>query len=99
MNHPLSKALAIAIAVSAAGCATTVPPDDTPATEAPDTAMSNPFFTESQLPLHYPRFDQIEDSHFAPAFDRGMAEHLAEVEAIANNPAAPTFDNTIIPLE
>ena len=33
MNHPLSKALAIAIAVSAAGCATTVPPDDTPATK------------------------------------------------------------------
>ncbi|HET8818347.1 MAG TPA: M3 family metallopeptidase [Xanthomonadaceae bacterium] len=61
--------------------------------------MSNPFFTESQLPLHYPRFDQIEDSHFAPAFDRGMAEHLAEVEAIANNPAPPTFENTIIPLE
>ena len=100
MNHPLSKALAIAIALSAAGCQTTAPRDDTPAaTEAPDTAMANPFFEQSPLPLHYPQFDEIQDSHFAPAFDRGMAEHLAEVEAIANNPAPATFENTIIPLE
>ena len=100
MNHPLSKALAIAIALSAAGCQTTAPRDDTPAaTEAPDTAMANPFFEQSPLPLHYPQFDEIQDSHFAPAFDRGMAEHLAEVEAIANNPAPATFENTISPLE
>ena len=100
MNHPLSKALAVAIALSAAGCQTTALQDDaSSATEASDTAMANPFFEESPLPLHYPQFDEIEDNHFAPAFDRGMAEHLAEVEAIANNPAPATFENTIIPLE
>src|SRR3546814_10792486 len=59
---------------------------------------SNPFFAESTLPLHYPQFDKIKDSHFAPAFDRGMAEHLREAEAIAGNAEAPSFDNTIIAL-
>lgn len=66
-------------------------------TEAAKAA--NPFFVESPLPLHYPQFDKIKDSHFAPAFDAGMAEQLKEVDAIVNNPEAPTFDNTIIALE
>ncbi|HET6782733.1 MAG TPA: M3 family metallopeptidase, partial [Pseudoxanthomonas sp.] len=60
---------------------------------------SNPFFAESPLPLHYPQFDKIKDSDFAPAFDAGMAEQLKEVDAIANNAAAPTFDNTILAME
>lgn len=60
---------------------------------------SNPFFAESPLPLHYPQFDKIKDSDFAPAFDAGMAEQLKEVDAIANNSAAPTFDNTILAME
>ena len=66
----------------------------TPATQAAQAA--NPFFAESPLPLHYPQFDKIKDSDFAPAFDAGMAEQLKEIDAIANNTAAPTFDNTII---
>ena len=60
---------------------------------------TNPFFTESPLPLHYPEFDKIGDSHFAPAFDAGMAAQLEEVEAIADNPRLPTFENTIVALE
>ena len=60
---------------------------------------ANPFFAQSPLPLHYPQFDRIKDSDFAPAFDAGMAEQLKEIDAIAGNPAAPTFDNTIIALE
>lgn len=69
----------------------------TPATQTAQAA--NPFFAESPLPLHYPQFDKIKDSDFAPAFDAGMAEQLKEVEAIANNPEAATFDNTIVALE
>jgi peptidyl-dipeptidase Dcp len=61
--------------------------------------QANPFFAESTLPLHYPQFDKIKDADFAPAFDAGMAEQLKEVEAIANNRAAPTFENTLIALE
>ncbi len=59
----------------------------------------NPLFTPSPLPMQYPPFDQVRDEHFAPALDRGMAEQLAEVQAIADNPAAPTFDNTLVALE
>lgn len=59
----------------------------------------NPLLAPSPLPLHYPQFDKLRDEHFAPALDRGMAEQLAEVQAIADNPAAPSFDNTILALE
>jgi len=69
------------------------------AATAQTAQQANPFFAESTLPLHYPQFDKIKDSDFAPAFDAGMAQQLKEVEAIANNPAAPTFDNTLIALE
>ena len=60
---------------------------------------ANPLLTKSPLPYQLPPFEQIKDEHFAPAFELGMAEELKEVEAIANNPAQPTFDNTIVALE
>ncbi|MDQ3039283.1 MAG: dipeptidyl carboxypeptidase II, partial [Pseudomonadota bacterium] len=60
---------------------------------------SNPFAADSSLPLEYPHFDKIRDSDFAPAFDAGMEQQLREVEAIASNPAPPTFENTIVALE
>src|SRR5690606_4336220 len=66
MNQPLVIALAAAVAVAAAGCASkSTPADDAPAGEpatASDASTSthvNPFFSESSLPLHYPRFDEI----------------------------------------
>jgi peptidyl-dipeptidase Dcp len=59
----------------------------------------NPFYTESPLPLELPPFDRIRHEHFRPAFERGMAEHLAEVEEIANAPEPPTFENTLAALE
>ncbi|UHQ21152.1 M3 family metallopeptidase [Lysobacter sp. KIS68-7] len=68
------------------------------AVSAPATA-ANPFFADSPLPLHYPDFAKIKDTDFAPAFDQGMKEDLAEVERIANDPAEPTFDNTIVAME
>ncbi len=60
---------------------------------------SNPFYADSKLPFHAPPFDKIKDADFQPAIDAGMAEQIKEVEAIANNPAPPTFDNTFVPLE
>ncbi|MCY3844111.1 MAG: M3 family metallopeptidase [Acidobacteria bacterium] len=59
----------------------------------------NPFLTESPLPYRLPPFDRIDESHYQPAFEQGMAEQIAEVEAIAVLTEAPTFENTIIPLE
>lgn len=73
-----------------------------PASQAagPDPSMTdNPFFTESPLPYHLPPFDRIRESDYVPAFERGMAEHLRETEAIASNPDNPTFANTVISLE
>ncbi|MDP1642365.1 MAG: M3 family metallopeptidase [Phenylobacterium sp.] len=46
-----------------------------------------------------PPFDQVKIADFAPALEAAMAQELAEIEAIANNPAPPTFDNTIAALE
>jgi peptidyl-dipeptidase Dcp len=71
-------------------------------TRAPEEARlpeSNPFAAPSPLPFNYPQFDRVQDSDFAPAFDAGMREQLAEVRAIADNPAAPTFDNTLVAME
>ena len=59
----------------------------------------NPFFAESALPYRLPPFDRIDDAHYRPAFERGMAEQIEEIEAIAARPDPPTFENTIVPLE
>src|ERR1051326_8178595 len=59
----------------------------------------NPFFEPWKTPFELPPFERIDPSHFPPAFDRGMAEQLAEIGAIAGNPAAPDFANTIEALE
>jgi len=66
---------------------------------AAGSSGDNPLFAPSPLPLRYPPFDLIRDEHFAPALERGMAEHLQEIEAIAKNPEPPTFENTIVALE
>ncbi len=60
---------------------------------------SNPFYEPSTLPFHAPPFDRIKDSDYQPAIEAGMAAQLAEIRAIVQNPVAPTFENTLIPLE
>ncbi|KAD3720738.1 M3 family peptidase [Arthrobacter yangruifuii] len=61
--------------------------------------MDNPFLSPSTLPYQLPPFGQISEDHFLPAFDAGFARHTAEIEAIAANPEAPDFDNTVAALE
>ena len=61
--------------------------------------MTNPFFTASTLPFGLPPYAEITDGHYRPAFDRGFTEQIAEVERIAANADAPTFENTLLPLE
>ncbi len=60
---------------------------------------SNPFYAPSMLPFQAPPFDKIKDSDYQPAIDAGLAQQLKEAEAIANNPAPPTFQNTLVALE
>jgi len=61
--------------------------------------MTNPFFEPSALPFAMPPFAQIEDEHYRPAFERGMADHLAEIQDITGLRDLPSFENTMIPLE
>jgi peptidyl-dipeptidase Dcp len=60
---------------------------------------SNPFAAPSTLPFAFPPFDAIRPEHYRPAFDAGVAEHLAEIDAIAANPEPATFENTLEALE
>jgi peptidyl-dipeptidase Dcp len=60
---------------------------------------SNPFYAPSALPFEAPPFDKIRDADFQPAIEAGIAEQQAEIEAIANNQAVPTFENTVVALE
>jgi len=60
---------------------------------------SNPFYAPSTLPFHAPPFDRIKDSDYQPAIEAGMAQQIQEIEAIASDPAAPTFENTFVAME
>jgi peptidyl-dipeptidase Dcp len=62
-------------------------------------AAPNPFAEKSTLPYQAPPFDKITDADYQPAIEQGVAESLAEIRKIADDPAAPTFDNTIVALE
>ncbi|MEX5745444.1 M3 family metallopeptidase [Massilia sp. X63] len=89
MNRP--RMLLIAASVAMANLAYAAP--------AAQLDASNPFAKPSTLQYGYPAFDKIRNEHFAPAFAAGMREQALEVEAIANNKAAPTFENTIVAME
>jgi len=60
---------------------------------------SNPFAAESTLPFHAPPFDKIKDADYQPAIEAGMREQIAEMDKIAASKEAPTFANTIEPME
>lgn len=61
--------------------------------------QSNPLLVQSSLPYGAPDFTQIKNEDFKPAIEEGMKEQMAEIEAIANNPEPPTFENTLVAME
>ena len=61
--------------------------------------MDNPLLTESTLPYGAPQFDKIRNEHYLPAFEQGIKEAKAEIDAIVANGEAPTFANTIEAME
>ncbi len=95
LKNPITLSIALALATTSIGMVT----ETVQAATKESVQTMNPFFQQSTLPYQYPQFDKIKDSDFAPAFDRGMADNTFEINAIANNPAAPSFDNTIIAME
>jgi len=86
--------IAILLGVTAAGICSAQAPS-----AGSNFGPSNPFYAPSSLVFQAPPFDKIKDSDYQPAIDAGMAQQLVEVEAIADNPAPPTFDNTLVALE
>ncbi|EPK3898928.1 peptidyl-dipeptidase Dcp, partial [Enterobacter ludwigii] len=62
-------------------------------------SATNPFFESSLLPYQAPRFDEINDGHYRPAFDEAIRQKRAEIDAIVAQTAAPDFTNTVLALE
>ena len=86
----------IALSVIALASCTSKPeqPQQKPEVESP-----NPFLTEYTTPFQVPPFEQIKNEHYLPAFEAGIAEQQAEIEAIINNAEPATFENTILPFD
>ena len=91
MSKKLIHVIALSI-ISLASCTNTPKEEE-------KVVGENPFLTEYTTPFQVPPFDKIEKSHYLPAFEAGIAEQVAEVEAIVNNEEAPTFENTILPYD
>ncbi len=91
------RTLIVATSLALSACANAPHKAQTPA-EAKLAAI-NPFFAASTLPFEAPPFDKIKDADFQAAIEEGMKQQIAEVEKIANNPDAATFDNTIVAME
>ncbi len=68
-------------------------------TSCMDKKNENPFFSEYTTPHQTAPFDKIRIEHYEPAVLEGIKQHQAEVDAIVNNPEAPTFENTVVALE
>ncbi|MFZ0979168.1 MAG: M3 family metallopeptidase [Candidatus Acidiferrales bacterium] len=88
----------VALGVIAVGVALS----GTPASNAQTATAfgpNNPFYAPSTLPFQAPPFDKIKDGDYQPAMEAGMAQQLKEIQAIADNPAPPTFENTFVAME
>jgi peptidyl-dipeptidase Dcp len=91
MNKKLINMIALSVIVLAS-C--TSKPEQKPEAEKP-----NPFLSEYTTPFQVPPFDQIKNEQYLPAFEAGIAEQQAEIDAIVNNAETPTFENTILPYD
>lgn len=63
------------------------------------TNRENPFLTDWNTPYGIPPFQEIQVDNYIPAIQAGIEQQKKEIEDIVNNQDAPTFDNTILPLE
>jgi peptidyl-dipeptidase Dcp len=93
MQRAIIAALTTVLALAAGSCVARAQAGEV------NFGPANPFYAPSALPFHAPPFDKIKDSDYQPALDAGMAQQLAEVEKIADDPAPPTFENTFVALE
>ncbi len=82
---------------------TTTQQSSKPVTQLPSVpatfSSSSPFFAVSPLQYQAPQFDRIKETDYKPAIEEGMKQQIAEIDALANSPDAPTLDNTIVAME
>ena len=64
-----------------------------------NSLANNPLLEEWNTPYQTPPFSKIELKHYEPAFDYAIEQNRADIDAIINNPEAPTFENTIVAME
>lgn len=108
----LALALSLALAACSSPDEPAAPTAAAPATDAPAAAATdaapataqadmsaNPFLAPSTLPLLAPDFSKIRDEHYLPALTEGMAQQLAEIQAIVDNPEPATVENTFEAME
>jgi peptidyl-dipeptidase Dcp len=87
-RHPIILAGAVALSFGSG-----------PAVRAAAFGPTNPFYRPSTLPFGAPPFDRIKDQDYQPAIEAGMAQQLAEMKKIADNPSPPSFENTLLAME
>ncbi len=63
------------------------------------SCTTNPFFSEWKTPYGVPPFDEIKNEHYMPAFEKGMEQLQTDINKIAENTEAPTFENTIVAMD
>jgi peptidyl-dipeptidase Dcp len=90
-----TRAMTTLITAAALGATTFAPS----ALAAEAFTPANPFYAPSTLPFQAPPFDKIKDTDYQPAIEAGMAQQRAEIDAIAADPAPPTFENTLVAME
>jgi peptidyl-dipeptidase Dcp len=94
-----TRALAVACCVLLAGAVGVNAQAAATHAAAAGNITANPFYKASTLPFQVPDFSKIKDSDYQPAMEEGMRQQRAEIEKIADNPAPPTFDNTLVAME
>ncbi|MBC7413826.1 MAG: M3 family metallopeptidase [Herminiimonas sp.] len=106
MSRTILFALALAVLTTppAFSAETAAPANSAPnspgtATRTAPTVKTNPFFAPSTLPFGLPPFDLIGNDDYGPAYQEGMRIRLQEMQAIGDNPAAPSFQNTVEAME
>ncbi len=102
MSRTISLALALALGAAPNAFSTETNPLAATVRSAAivkTNPLHNPFLAPSTLPFGMPPFDLIGNDDYEPAYQEGMRLRLQEMNAIADNPAPPTFDNTIVAME
>ena len=94
----IRKFLLASAAIAVAGSAVAAPAPHKTSISATLPA-SNPFAKPSTLPFGVPDFAKIRDTDYLPALLAGIAQQKAEIARIANNPATPNFENTVVAME